>query len=107
MLEPDNIILASRFNHFPGSLEAGSEDHTVACLEVKDLASILADDRISRQYMKIFPLVIGNAPLAGRRLPYAGIKPVSVLVEVPAPELRRSRQQPVGSRRSRFRLCPL
>ncbi len=52
------------------------------------LAAVLGDDRVPAEHIEIFPLVIGNPPFAGRRLPDARIEATFGRLQVPGAELR-------------------
>ncbi len=67
------------------------------------LAAVLGHDGVAGENAEIFPLVVGDAPLAGRRLPDAGIKAAFGLLQVPGAELRIAGDDAVGLGRTEFR----
>src|SRR5690606_13247794 len=99
----DHVVLASRFNDFPASLEARSENEAIARPEVEGCASLLRNDRIPFEDVEVLPILVDDPPFARRRFPYAGIEAALRFLEVPGPEPRISRNQPVRRRSALLR----
>src|SRR5438067_10208559 len=105
--KPDHIFLACRLQHLPGALEARPQHEAVPGPHSTGLAAVLGNHRDAGQDVAELPLVIDDAPFAGRRLPDACIEAAVALLRIPGAEFRVARDHAVRGRRAGLRLDAL